>query len=106
MALCATAETELEVLVALRAQRDALFHDDSESGTRAGFVEPLARLLRDGAADGTLRATGDPDALATVLFNQVGLTYVHLRSDHGWEAGRCRDLLLELAIHGVISPST
>lgn len=105
-ALCATAESELEVLVALRAQRDALFHDDSDHGTRAVFVEPLARLLRDGAADGTLRPTGDPDATATVLFNQIGWTYVHLRSEHGWSAERCRDALLDLALQGVISPST
>lgn len=105
-ALCATAERELDVLVALRAQRDAIFHDDGDLGTREAFVEPLARLLRDGAADGSLRAIEAPDTLATVLFNQVGLTYLHLRTDHRWAAGRARDAVLELALLGVAAPST
>lgn len=105
-ALCATAEAELAVLLALRAQRDAIFHDESPQGTRAVFVEPLARLLRDGAVDGSLRAVADPDTAATVLFNQVGGTYLHLRGDHGWEAPRCRDTLLELTMQGVASGST
>jgi len=105
-ALCATAEAELEVLLALRAQSDAIFHDDTPQGTRAVFVEPLARLLRDGAADGTLRPLADPDTSATVLFNQIGGTYVHLRGDHGWSPGRCREALLELTMRGVVSGST
>ncbi|MBB4662952.1 TetR family transcriptional regulator [Conexibacter arvalis] len=105
-ALCAAAEAELEVLLALRGRRDAIFHDDSPSGTRAAFVEPLARLLRDGAADGSLHAFDDPDTAATVLFNQVGTTYLHLRSDHRWEAERCRDALLDLTLRGLVSGST
>jgi AcrR family transcriptional regulator len=105
-AICDTAERELAVLLALRSQRDALFHDDSPHGTRATFVEPLARLLRDGAADGSLRAVADPETAATVLFNQVGGTYLHLRSDHGWTAERCREALLDLTIQGLASGST
>ncbi|HST41980.1 MAG TPA: TetR family transcriptional regulator [Conexibacter sp.] len=105
-AICDTAEQELDVLVALRAQRDAIFHDDGELGTREVFVEPLARLLRDGATDGTLRQFGDPDEAAVVLFNQVGGTYVHLRSEHHWEPTRCRIALLDMALRGVTSAST
>lgn len=105
-AMCETAEAELEVLLALRAQSDAIFHDDTPQGTRGVFVEPLARLLRDGASDGSLRPIADPDTAATVLFNQVGGTYMHLRGDHGWEAGRCRDALLDLTMQGVVSRST
>lgn len=111
-AICATADRELDVLVALRARRDAVFHDDAVAagdaglGTRAVFFEPLARLLRDGAADGSLRPQDDPDAVAVVLFNQVGGTYVHLRGEHGWSHARCRDSLLRLAIDGLASPST
>ncbi|MDO8186396.1 TetR/AcrR family transcriptional regulator [Conexibacter sp. JD483] len=129
-AICATADRELDVLVALRARRDAVFHDagaggvgaagdasagdagaDDESGsdglgTRAVFFEPLARLLRDGAADGSLRAQDDPDEVAVVLFNQVGGTYIHLRGEHGWSHERCRDALVQLTIQGLVSPST
>lgn len=109
-AICETADRELDVLVALRARRDAIFHEEAAPegeglGTRTLFVEPLARLLRDGAADGSLRAMDDPDEVAVVLFNQVGGTYVHLRGEHGWEHARCRDALLRLAIDGVASGS-
>jgi AcrR family transcriptional regulator len=110
-AICATADRELDVLVALRARRDAVFHDDAgpgeaELGTRAVFFEPLARLLRDGAVDGSLRPQDDPDEVAVVLFNQVGGTYLHLRGGHGWSHERCRDALVRLAIDGLASPST
>jgi AcrR family transcriptional regulator len=125
-AICATADRELDVLVALRARRDAIFHDASAGraapagdeassdgsetggglGTRGVFFEPLARLLRDGAADGSLRAQDDPDEVAVVLFNQVGGTYIHLRGEHGWSHERCRDALVQLAIQGLVSPST
>jgi len=43
------------------------------------FTESLERLLRDGIADGTLRPE-DLRESATVLFNLVGWTYIHLRS--------------------------
>jgi len=110
-AICATADRELDVLVALRARRDAVFHDvpspgDGGLGTRQVFFEPLARLLRDGAADGSLRPQDDPDEVAVVLFNQVGGTYLHLRGEHGWSHERCRDALVRLAIDGLVSPST
>jgi AcrR family transcriptional regulator len=110
-AICATADEELDVLVALRARRDAIFHAGADSaaaglGTREVFFEPLARLLRDGAADGSLRAHDDPEEVAVVLFNQVGGTYIHLRGEHGWSHSRCCDALVGLAIEGVVSPST
>ena len=58
-------------------------HEDSEGEalTRAEFTEPLERLLRDGAADGTLREA-NYEKMATVLFNLVGWTYVHMRTGH------------------------
>ncbi|MDW5596554.1 TetR family transcriptional regulator [Conexibacter stalactiti] len=117
-AICATADRELDVLVALRARRDAIFHEIGGAdgartdagagglGTREIFFEPLSRLLRDGAADGSLRAHDDPDEVAVVLFNQVGGTYIHLRGEHGWSHERCRDALVGLAISGIASPSS
>ena len=101
-ALCASAEAHLPLLVALRAQSDAVFHaeDEGEALTRTIFTEPLERLLRDGAADGSLRDV-DPVETATVLFNLVGLTYMHLRSGHGWSQERATRTTLGLALHGV-----
>lgn len=104
VALCELAETELELLVALRAQSDAIFHeaDEGEQLTRSVFTEPLERILRDGARDGTL-AADDPTEQATVLFNLVGWTYVHLRTGHGWSAQRARRATLDVALSGVLT---
>ena len=100
--LCDAAEENLELLVALRAQTDAIFHEDSpgEALTRTVFTEPLERLLRDGLADGTLRAA-DPAESATVLFNVVGWSYVHLRTGHRWGPKRAREAVMRLALDGI-----
>jgi len=101
-ALCDSAEENLELLVALRQQTDAIFHepDGGEALTRSVFTEPLERLLRDGIADGSLRSV-DPVETATVLFNLVGWTYIHLRTGHRWSPEHARERTVEIALHGV-----
>jgi AcrR family transcriptional regulator len=100
-ALCDTAEAHLPLLLALRGRTDDVFHDDGkEPLTRSVFTEPLVKLLREGAADRSLRAE-DPAELATVLFNMVGWTYVHLRSGHGWPAARARRATLGPVLRGL-----
>ena len=103
-ALCAVAERNLQVLVALQAESDTVFHEDqpggAESSTRGAFTDPLVRLLRDGELDGTLHAA-DVLETATVLFNQVGWTYIHLRTGHRWRPERAERAVVELALHGV-----
>jgi AcrR family transcriptional regulator len=104
-ALCESAEKNLVVLLALQGHTDAVFHEPSgeDALTRSIFAEPLERLLRDGDADGSLRPV---DALetATVLFNLVGWTYLHLRTGHRWTPERARPAVVGLALHGVLSP--
>lgn len=104
-AICEVAEANLPLLAALQAESDAVFHDersggDEEVATRTSFTEPLERLLIDGQADGTLRAN-DPLETATLLFNQVGWTYLHLRSGHRWAPERARRSVVESAMHGI-----
>lgn len=105
-ALCGSAEEHMALLVALRAQADAVFHrDDAEEAlTRTVFTEPLEKLLRDGVADGSLRDV-DPVETATVLFNLVGWTYIHLRTGHGWKPERARRATLDPVLHGLLAPS-
>ena len=104
-ALCDNAEAHMPLLVALRAQSDGIFHREPEHGqptlTRTVFTDPLEKLLRDGNADGSLRAV-DPLETATVLFNLVGWTYIHLRTGHGWTADHARGSLLDLALQGLL----
>lgn len=101
-ALCEVAERHMALLVAVRAQSDAIFHrsDEDEALTRTVFTEPLERLLRDGASDGSLRPV-DPEETATVLFNVVGWTYIHLRTGHGWAPERVRRTVLDLSLGGL-----
>jgi AcrR family transcriptional regulator len=102
--LCRVTEENLELLGALSAaSRDAIYHESGPGAlTRRVFVEPLERLLLDGAADGSLAAV-DAEETATVVFNVVGHTYVHLRLGHSWSAARARAGVLAIVLDGVIA---
>jgi AcrR family transcriptional regulator len=105
-ALCDAAEQHMSLLLALRARSDGVFHrrDQEEALTRSVFTEPIERLLRDGIADGSLRAV-DPLETATVLFNLVGWTYIHMRAGHGWSPDRTRAAVLDPVLHGLLVPA-
>ncbi len=103
-ALCGVVEDNLALVAALGDRpRDAIFHesDDGTGLTRSVFTEPVERLLRDGAADGSLQRVADPAETATVLFNLIGWTYRHLRRNHGWSPERTRRGVLAIALDGV-----
>lgn len=101
--LCRLVERNGPTLDALGVPaRAEIFHDPGPDAlTRSAFVEPLERLLLDGAIDGTLQ-TGDARETATVLFNAVGHTYRHLRTGHGWSAKRAREGVLALVLDGLV----
>lgn len=108
-ATCQVADTYAKLLIGLYADDGGIFHDVETAGddersaavaTRSVFVEPLARLLRDGEQDGTLIAA-DPDETATVLFNQVGWTYLSLRQGQRWEPSRAADVVVRNAMASV-----
>jgi AcrR family transcriptional regulator len=103
-AQCEVAENNLELLEALGSRaHDAVYHEEERPAlTRDVFIEPLRRLLIDGAADGSLKES-DPAETATVLLNLVGWTYRHLRTGHGWEPDRARRAVLAIALEGVAS---
>jgi AcrR family transcriptional regulator len=103
-ALCGVMEENLALIAALDDRpRDAIFHEDEAGSglTRSTFTGPVERILRDGAADGSLRATEDPAETATVLFNLIGWTYRHLRRGHGWGPERAARGLLSIVLDGV-----
>ena len=106
-ALCDQAEEHMAVLLAFRAQRDAIFHRPSEKGalTATVFTEAFQKLLAEGADDGSLRSV-DAAEMATTLFNLVGWTYIHLRSGHGWAPERARRCTLDPVLHGLLRRPT
>lgn len=103
-ALCGLAEESMPLLLALDGEANAsVFHEgegDEEAMTRTPFTEPLERLLVDGVADESLRCS-DPAESATVLFNMVGWTYIHLRSGHHWSAERSSRAVLKPVLDGL-----
>jgi AcrR family transcriptional regulator len=103
--LCAVTERNLGLHSALSSQaRAEIYHEqDTGSGamTRPAFVEPLQRLLLDGAADGSLAAQPDSAETATLLFNATTHTYGHMRTGHGWEPEQAREALIRLLIDGL-----
>jgi AcrR family transcriptional regulator len=101
--LCEVTERNLSSHEALSIHtRNMIYHEDDSRGlTRKVFVEPLERLLLDGAADGSL-AVVDAEESATVLFNAVAHTYSHLRSGHRWPPARARDAVVGLVLNGVV----
>jgi AcrR family transcriptional regulator len=103
-ALCGVVEENLALVAALDDRpRDAIFHEDATGSglTRSTFTGPVERILRDGAADGSLRPVEDPAETATVLFNLIGWTYRHLRRGHGWSPERTTRNVLSIALDGV-----
>lgn len=115
-ATCQVADRYAKLLVGLYADDGGIFHATDSSisapadhqaaiATRQVFVEPLARILRDGALDGTL-TVADPDETATVLFNQVGWTYLALREGQRWDPAHAREVVVGMAVRAVHSPPT
>lgn len=108
-ACCEVVEEHLAVLSGLSSAPDPVFHLDEPTpgagnrDTRSVYVRPFERLLRDGIAEGSLSADIDPDETATLLFNVVPRTYLHLRSAHGWDAGRTTNGLLGLVLPGLLA---
>jgi len=105
VALCDVVEDHLALMTAGAAVRSAGARERAVAGaalTRSPFVDPFERLLRDGAAEGSLRAI-DPRDGATPLVNLVGQTYLHLRTGHRWAPKRARSATLDLALRGVLA---
>ncbi|GAA3856719.1 TetR/AcrR family transcriptional regulator [Amycolatopsis tucumanensis] len=109
-ATCQVADPWRHLLVGLFAEDGGIFHEpekvsglerDRALATRTVFVEPLARLLRDGIVDGSLAGVPDVDRTATVLFNQVGWTYLALRVGQRWTREQAEDSVVTLALAAV-----
>jgi AcrR family transcriptional regulator len=105
-ALCDVAERRLELLLALGERVNAALELGGDGAGLGGrdFTEPLERILRDGAADRSLREV-DARETALALFNLALWTYVHLRAGSRWSARRARRVTLELALRGVAAPA-
>lgn len=102
-ALCQTADDHLYLLAGMFLARGEVFHQPGPDALIVDvFAEPFERLLRDGAADGSLRHL-PPTLTATGLFNLVGWGYIHLRAAHEWKPSLARGTVVDLVLHGLIS---
>jgi len=104
-ALCEVAEDGLELLLVLGERIGGALGEpprDEEDAVARTLTEPLERLLRDGAGDGSLRATDAPET-TTVLLHLVGWTYVHPRAGPQWTPRRAKRATLRVALRGVLA---
>ena len=95
--LCEVIERHLSLVSA----SDAVFHQGEPGRRGIDYLEPYARFAREGEADGSLPATGDPDERASLAFNGVAWTYTHLRKHHGWPADKARWKVVTMIMDGV-----
>jgi AcrR family transcriptional regulator len=101
-AMFAAADENLQLLAGMFLAHGEVFHKPGpHSLTVDAFADPLERLLRDGAVDGSLREV-DPTVAATVLFNTAGWGYVHLRASHRWPAEQARAAVIDLVVGGLL----
>lgn len=101
-ALCEAADRHLDLLAGMFLANGEVFHQPGPDALSVDvFAEPLERLLRDGAADGSLRAV-PATVTATVLFNTVGWGYIHLRAGHHWDPETARNSVLDLVLGGLV----
>ena len=97
-ALCDVADRHLPLLLAT----DTAFHRAAEGASPPfSFIEPLTRLIRDGAADHSLAPQEDCQAVGDVVFNAICWPYVHLRGRHLWTPAQARDLLIRMVMAGL-----
>jgi AcrR family transcriptional regulator len=95
-------ERNVDVLLAVRAQVDTLYHQDEDAERPAyTVVDPIELLVRDGVADGSLRES-DPKETALLLSNWVGWTYLHLRTAHRLEPKQARSLVLRRVMQALM----
>jgi AcrR family transcriptional regulator len=101
LGLCDVVDRHVPLLVA----SDRAFHRafrEQHGAAGVNFVDPFARFLGEGAADGSLRPVeGDPAEVAEVVFNTVCWTYLHLRSAHEVPPDRARALVIDLLLRGL-----
>ena len=107
-ALYDLADEHLGLLAGLYDGTTALFHlglDDTDTAvlTRLEYTEPIARLLADGRADGTLHSD-DEQRDAELIFNMAGWSYVHMRRSHRWEADHARKAITQHVLCSFRSP--
>lgn len=105
-ALCDAADDHLHLLAGMFLAHGEVFHKPGPEALVVDvFAEPFERLLRDGAGDGTLRELS-PSITATALFNLVGWGYIHLRAAHEWKPDTAAEVIIDLVMHGAISPGS
>jgi TetR/AcrR family transcriptional regulator len=68
-----------------------------------GYIQPVARLLEEGMADGTIRPVGHPSAVAAALLAAVGGAASVLLPVDGQRVADIHDAMMLLMIHGLPS---
>lgn len=95
--LCEVCERHSGIMVAMFGVPARPLPGHPDRTTSLEFIEPFAKLIADGLADGSIVAT---DALreATLTANTVAWTYLHMRRAHGWRSDDAAAQVVALAM--------
>jgi AcrR family transcriptional regulator len=110
-AACTVVEEHLRLLAGLSTLPDPIFHLDGQEGedgrgTRDVYITPFRRMIQDGQVDGTVYSHLDAEQTATLLFNVLTRTYLHMRVGHGWTPEHASGALLDLITPGLLIQPT
>lgn len=98
--LCDVAERHAGVLIAFFGEPSRPIPDRPGRTTSFEFVELFERLLRDGAADGSMHVD-DPTRAAALVANTACWGYLHMTRAHGWSAEEAAERVIHMATAGV-----
>ena len=101
--LCDVAERHAGVLIAFFGEPARPIPDRPGRTTSFEFVELFERLLRDGAADGSMHVD-DPARSAVLVANTACWLYLHMTRAHGWPAGEAVDQVIHMATASLRAP--
>jgi AcrR family transcriptional regulator len=103
--LCEVCERHSGIMVAMFGVPARPLPDRPDRTTSLEFIEPFAKLIADGLADGSL-VGDDAPRQATLTANTVAWTYLHMRRAHGWSAADASARVVGLATAHLAPPPT
>lgn len=94
--LCEVCERHSGIMVAMFGVPARPLPHHPGRTTSLEFIEPFAKLVTDGLADGSV-VCDDPLRDATLTANTVAWSYLHMRRAHGWTADEAAARVVPLA---------
>lgn len=103
--LCRVCERHSGIMVAMFGVPARPIRERPDRTTSQEFIEPFAKLIADGLADGSI-VCDDPLRDATLTANTVAWSYLHMRRAHAWQTDEAATRVVALAMAHLAPPPT